>query len=171
GEIVFPIKLSDEEIILNDKKYNLNWLQKQMNGKFLIQSKIKQHEKINQFYAHSVNTIRLLTINNNGIVKALSAFMKFSINNSRQEYFIKNLNDSKVESHPNTFEKFQDFKIPFYNESCELAINLHESLYGIHSIGWDIAITPDGPLIIKGNDNWNVAMQQLFYKKEIKKRI
>src|SRR5699024_12718885 len=88
-----------------------------------------------------------------------------------RSYFFKNLKDGKVESHPNTFEKFQDFKIPFYNESCELAINLHESLYGIHSIGWDIAITPDGPLIIKGNDNWNVAMQQLFYKKEIKKRI
>gem|GEM_PF-5843645 len=47
----------------------------------MIQSKIKQHEKINQFYPHSVNTIRLLTINNNGNVKALSAIMKFGINN------------------------------------------------------------------------------------------
>src|SRR5699024_10905896 len=79
-------------------------------------------------------------------------------------YFFKNLKDGKVESHPNTFEKFQDFKIPFYNESCELAINLHESLYGIHSIGWDIAITPDGPLIIKGNYNLYDPLQQLFYK-------
>jgi hypothetical protein len=28
-------------------------------------------------------------------------------------------------------------------------------LYGIHSIGWDIAITDNGPIFIEGNDDWD----------------
>ena len=31
-------------------------------------------------------------------------------------------------------------------------MRMREALPGIHSIGWDVAISPDGPIIIEGND-------------------
>lgn len=37
----------------------------------------------------------------------------------------------------------------------------HKSLYGIHSIGWDVAITDQGPVLIEGNDNWEISIIQI----------
>ena len=30
-------------------------------------------------------------------------------------------------------------------------------LKDIHSIGWDIAFTENGPIFIEGNDNWEIT--------------
>lgn len=47
-----------------------------------------------------------------------------------------------------------------YREACELACNAHRCIYGVRAIGWDIAISQDGPVIIEGNDNWEISLQQ-----------
>ena len=39
-------------------------------------------------------------------------------------------------------------------------MSFHEKLGDIHSIGWDIAITKDGPIFIEGNDNWELSLMQ-----------
>ena len=36
-------------------------------------------------------------------------------------------------------------------------------MYRSHSIGWDIAITKDGPMFIEGNDRWEVSMIQAVH--------
>ena len=49
---------------------------------------------------------------------------------------------------------------------CSTLINvkkLHGELYGIVTIGWDIAITENGPLVLEGNDNWDFRMFQAYY--------
>ena len=35
--------------------------------------------------------------------------------------------------------------------------------YGVHSIGWDVCLTTDGPLIIEGNDNWDTIDAQFYH--------
>lgn len=50
--------------------------------------------------------------------------------------------------------------MPYWKESLELANCFHEKLSDIHSIGWDIAITKDGPVFIEGNDNWEISLMQ-----------
>jgi hypothetical protein len=47
---------------------------------------------------------------------------------------------------------------------------LHSFFYGIHSIGWDIAITEDGPVFIEGNDNWEIPTFQA-YDRSFKKKF
>jgi hypothetical protein len=34
-------------------------------------------------------------------------------------------------------------------------VRLHRELRGVHSIGWDLAITPAGACIIEGSDRWS----------------
>jgi glutathione synthase/RimK-type ligase-like ATP-grasp enzyme len=41
--------------------------------------------------------------------------------------------------------------------SRHLAEKLHEKLSSIRVIGWDIAITSDGPVFIEGNDNAEIS--------------
>lgn len=40
-------------------------------------------------------------------------------------------------------------------------MRFHTFLPSIHSIGWDIAITKDGPCFVEGNDNWEVSLVQI----------
>lgn len=42
----------------------------------------------------------------------------------------------------------------------EAACKAHESFYNIGAIGWDVAITPDGPCFVEGNDNFEITLMQ-----------
>ena len=48
-------------------------------------------------------------------------------------------------------------------QAIDLVKKLHSQLYGIYSIGWDIAIGEKGPLVIEGNENWDFRMFQVYY--------
>ena len=65
--------------------------------------------------------------------------------------FIKPPYGTTVTQHPDNGLVFEGFEIPFFNEAVKMAKALHSKLYRIHSVGWDIAITPDGPVFIEGN--------------------
>ena len=56
---------------------------------------------------------------------------------------------------------FKDFEVPFFNETKEMIRKFHMQLKEVHSIGWDITITPEGPCIIEGNDNWEISALQV----------
>ena len=66
----------------------------------------------------------------------------------------------KSDHHPDSGVYFSGFKIPMYKEAVELVVKAHKALYGIHSIGWDVAFTIDGPILIEGNDNWAISLMQ-----------
>lgn len=188
GADVFPVTLREGKVYVEGAEKDLSWLQSRMNDQFIIQEKISQEKELNKMYAGAINTIRILTANNGGKVRIVSAIMRIGANGSStdnwasggvivkvnmengklEKYgYFKNVSKGKVTAHPDSGIPFEGFQIPFYKESCELVLDLHRYFYGIHSIGWDVAITPDGPTILEGNDNWDIAMQQKFYKKEI----
>ena len=62
--------------------------------------------------------------------------------------------------HPNSHIKFEGYEIPYYKESEKLAIELHKRLYRCHSVGWDIAITENGPCFIEANGLWEISLIQ-----------
>lgn len=57
-------------------------------------------------------------------------------------------------------KKFSEFRAPEYKQAVELTCRAHKTLYGIPSIGWDIAISDHGPVFIEGNDNWEISLNQ-----------
>ncbi len=82
----------------------------------------------------------------------------------REEGFYKPGYGGRVSRHPQTDVPFSGFEIPYFNDALELAKGLHGYLYGIHSVGWDIAITEAGPIIIEGNDDWDGAVPMALEK-------
>ena len=50
--------------------------------------------------------------------------------------------------------------IPGAHEAEELAVRLHRHLPELFSVGWDIALGEDGPVVIEGNDGWGLALTQ-----------
>lgn len=56
------------------------------------------------------------------------------------------------ERHPNTRARIAGRRLPLWDETRELAIRAHATAFPEKAyIGWDIAITPDGPVLVEGN--------------------
>jgi hypothetical protein len=59
-----------------------------------------------------------------------------------------------VTVHPDSGVPLEGYRIPYFREAVQVVTRMHERLHGIHSIGWDVGISPEGPIIIEGNDDW-----------------
>ena len=56
--------------------------------------------------------------------------------------------------HPVTKKKFSDCQIPYWNDILNITMEAQKIFYHSKSIGWDVAVTPEGPVIIEGNTVW-----------------
>lgn len=165
-------------------------------GGFLLQEKIlNQHSAISAIYEQSINTVRLVTVYNPhlNIVEVLSAVLRVGCNGCnvdnwaigglaigidmekctlRKYGFYKPTFGTKVTEHPDTHVVFEGREIPYLQEAIKQAKDFHYVLRGVHSIGWDIAITEGGPCFVEGNDNWEISLMQICnhgYTKEFKR--
>jgi hypothetical protein len=50
--------------------------------------------------------------------------------------------------------------LPEWRQVMELALAAHTAFPEFPSIGWDIAITPSGVVLIEANYNWDVVLAQ-----------
>ena len=53
--------------------------------------------------------------------------------------------------HPTTKEKIVGFKVPMFKEAIELVKEAAMIIPEIGYVGWDIAISTNGPVIVEGN--------------------
>ncbi len=188
GKGIFEVLVSDDVCIVNNKEVTRievgrMVLEDAQEGTYLVQEKVIQHPKLNEIYANSINTVRLVTIydKKNDAIIPLSAILRIGVNGNvvdnwavgglvigvnvengtLKEYgFYKHGYGTKVLSHPNTGMRFEGFEIPYWKEAVKKALALHRCLLPIMIIGWDIAITPQGPLFIEGNDNMEISLNQ-----------
>ncbi len=153
------------------------------NNRYLIQERIRQHPAIGALYDKAINTVRLLTVYDcrEDTVIPLSAVLRVGANGNvvdnwaagglavginletgelREWGFYKHGKGTKTRSHPNSGVPFLGVKIPFWEEVITKAKALHNHLLPMTVIGWDIAITPDRPVFIEGNDNMEVSINQ-----------
>jgi hypothetical protein len=63
--------------------------------------------------------------------------------------------------HPETGAAIRGTTLPFFHAAVELALRAHERLAGLPwSVGWDVAISADGPLLLEGNSHWGADLAQ-----------
>lgn len=154
-------------------------------GEFIVQETICNHESLATVYPKSLNTARLITVWNKQTDRPelFTQFMRIGANgNSVDNWAVggllfslsakgeigawgwfkdKKYGGTKVDRHPETSVRFEGLKVPDYDKALALALRAHECLPQVKSIGWDMAFTPDGPVIIEGNDNWEIAPSQI----------
>jgi len=73
--------------------------------------------------------------------------------------------------HPVTGVSIVGFQIPFWSEACQMARDAALFDTRNRSVGWDIAITENGPELIEGNHNWCKLLWQLPVKKGLKSEL
>ncbi|MGO1369371.1 sugar-transfer associated ATP-grasp domain-containing protein [Senegalia sp. (in: firmicutes)] len=181
ADCVFNLKIKDKQIHIDGVIGNIDQLKEKMVGNIFLQEKAIQHSKMNELYSNSLNTIRLVTIKENNKVSVFSSVLKIgAFNNTCDNWHLGGiiieidkesgkLNEEGiltpgkggyVKEHPDTNKTFKDFEVPYFVQAVNVAKELHQYMGNIHSIGWDIGITGDGPIFIEGNDNWGIPMHQ-----------
>lgn len=150
-------------------------------GSYIFQEKIVQSQEMDVLNPNAINTYRIVTINKDGKIYLLTFLLRvgtkktgnvdnwaaggLAIGINRDGYlkeygFYKPTYGTKVDTHPDTGVKFKEFYAPEYQQAIELACQAHRTLYGVCAIGWDIAISEHGPIIVEGNDNWEISLNQ-----------
>lgn len=64
-------------------------------------------------------------------------------------------------AHPDTGVVFEGYQLPMVQEAIALAKEAAKVLPQMRHVGWDVAITPDGPVIIEGNEYPGTDLCQL----------
>lgn len=156
-----------EKINLKDYKAEelYNYLIK--TERFLVEEIANQHEIINKIYPHSVNTVRIVTLNK----KVVAAFIRFGnlgnvVDNFNHNGMVTTINIDKgvveypaldkkeniYEKHPYTGEKIVGLKIPMWEKIKKLCVDACEVTPEVGYIGWDVCVGEKEPCLIEGND-------------------
>ena len=195
GAGIFKLKIEDGTFYRNNEKITVEELEALIhNADYIFQELVVQHQRMSELYSGSINTMRLVTVRSlkDNKIHLMPSILRIGANGS----FVDNTSQGgiavgfdletgrlnrygfhkpkfgfRVEQHPNSGIRLNEFIIPFIKEAEQKAIFFHSMLKDIHSVGWDIAIGPDGPIFIEGNDNWEINGPQVGnhgLKKEFK---
>ena len=139
----------------------------------VLEGWIEQHEVLNRLYPGAVHTVRLHTVHD-GSGKNIEVFgANLSVAYSGElanTHYLSTLNmqvdietgiivtnglqrdtNTLYEEIPSTHVKARGYQLPDWTEALELCRRAAAAVPEIGFIGWDIAFTPDGPVICEGN--------------------
>lgn len=154
---------------------------------FILEERIIQSKKMGELNKSSVNTVRCVTlVTDNGIIVD-HCFLKVGRNNSFLDngaagglligIELKNgkLNTDAInefgevfEKHPDSDIVFKGFQLPEWNSLMELSILLAKKCPSVRFVGWDLAHTDQGWVLVEGNGRSQVIGPQLIYEKGYK---
>lgn len=193
GNGIFALKIQNSKIYADGKLIDIDKLiEILLSANYLVQKRIYQHSIMNKLCDSTINSIRMQTVmTKDGVVVPFGAGLRIGRKGSSVDNwakggvfvgidmekgklmetgFLKPQYGASTKEHPDTHFVFKGFEIPYYKEAEQMAKELHKRLYRCHSVGWDIAITEDGPMFIEGNGLWEISLIQAAHgglKKQI----
>ncbi len=198
--ILKPLSLSFGEgvsIIDTPEENDIGNLFKKLliHAPFMIEELIVQADCMSKFHPPSVNTVRIITIltgkhhtehevhiffpfmrmgQNDMIVDNVSAGgIMASIDPETGILRTNGVDESNNEyvSHPNTGITIKGFKIPQWKEAVDLAKELACVVPTNRYIGWDLALTDNGWVMVEGNSSAQMGLHQFCDLKGMRKDL
>ncbi len=179
-------RVTKEELPLSGER--LESMYKSILGSaYLFQATIVQHPVMDRLNPSCINSVRMDTfVNKDGKSEILTAYVRMSINNSHVDNsssggcfvgidmekgelmknaytFITVSGGLTFTSHPLTGTVFQGFRVPYLEECRELVIKMANLVPSLRLIGWDVAISEDGPVLIEGNSGYDITSHDMIY--------
>ena len=141
-----------------------------IKNRIFLEELVKQHPDMNKLCKKSVNTMRIMTFNDHGKSRIIWMGLRVgnginSIDNFHAKGMAVNIdintgklvgnaidkNLNEYEEHPFTHVKFDGFQIPCFEEAKKMVLEASLRSDKILVVGWDVAISDRGPVIIEGN--------------------
>ena len=152
---------------IKDKK---EYFENAIKNRIFLEELVKQHPEMNKLCNKSVNTMRIMTFNDHGKSRIIWMGLRVgnginAIDNFHAKGMAVNIdvNTGKLvgnaidkdlneyEEHPFTHVKFDGFQIPCFEDAKNMVLKASLESDKILVVGWDVAISEDGPVIIEGN--------------------
>ena len=168
--IVKPIDLScgkGVDKIKIPKDINKLYDKLRESKQILIEDVAEQHHVLNELYPHSVNTLRIVTLNK----KVVTAYLRIGnhgnvVDNFNHDGMVTAIDvdtgvinfpaiDKKTnvyEVHPETNVKIIGIKIPMWDKVKQLCIDACDVVPEVGYIAWDVCLGEKKPCLIEGND-------------------
>jgi len=67
----------------------------------------------------------------------------------------------EMETHPETGARFADVRLPYWPEVIDLVTRAARAFEMLPVLGWDVAITADGPLLMETNWMFSIALPEM----------
>ncbi len=150
---------------------------------FIFQSAVTQHSDMHRITGDAIGTLRVVTIRDEHGVRTLYSVWKIPSPEAMSDNFWQagsmiadvdratgkvvkckrgsGMDAEWIDAHPENGEALIGFQVPHWEATKALAAEGHELFPEFGVFGWDIAVTPDGPLIIECNSNPFHSLYQL----------
>ncbi|OGW55645.1 MAG: hypothetical protein A2Y81_01085 [Nitrospirae bacterium RBG_13_43_8] len=152
---------------------------------YIIQERIFNHPEISELFSEALCTIRVVTGRApSGPAEPLVSTFKMPTNNCINDNFAaggiavavekttgvlgkgitRDIAAERVSRHPDTGHTFSGFRIPYWHQIIQLCLRIHDAFPDFSFVGWDVAVTKDGPVLVEANPDWGVeGIQRAHY--------
>lgn len=157
----------------------------------LMEEYVIQHDDLMKIAPNGLNTVRIVTQLHNGEPEIIGAALKLTAYSNVDNLIAGNfahpveietgrvtgagvygdITRADVEVHPVTGINIMNFKVPHWNKCIETVKQGALLVPKVKSIGWDVAVTNTGALLIEGNNDWSNILWQLPARKGLKKDL
>lgn len=185
---VFPINRKGGFWEFNGTKINAIELRKKYGKKgFFLERQLGQESVLKSYNPDTVNTIRILTLNDGEYIKIVSAAVRFG----RKGAFVDNMHAggmavsvdvstgkmglyagrrfdaTKYYEHPDSHLKFDGKDVPQWKEIVALVHQTLTVFPQYRSVGFDIVTTENGPVVLEINTGSGMDLAQVGKKRGI----
>lgn len=141
------------------------------DGVGVVEEVLKQHPDLDRLNPYSINTLRVVTIRNDAGGHILYAhlrvgnggrpvdnlhsggmFAPIDIDTGVIQYPAYDKDRKTYEKHPMTGVAIQGLQIPLWEQAKEMCLRASEVVPQMRYVGWDVAVTPEGPVLVEGNN-------------------
>lgn len=153
---------------INDEESKIVYSSLLFKKQLLVEQCIKQHPDMNKLYNKSVNTLRMFTfykdgqayflqailkVGNGGVVDNFSSGGMYTYVDDEGTVYAEAIDqmDNKYYKHPISNETIVGFKVPMFKEAVSMVKEAAKVVPEMGYIGWDVAISEDGPVLVEGN--------------------
>ena len=179
GHGVSKIVLKDNDI---DKIYD----ELRNNGQYLVEEAITQSDELNEINPNVVNSFRIITImDRDGKVHLVNNALRINQDETdvigcTNDLYCSFGEDGKInsnviddygevyEEHPLTKKKFSIVKIKDVKKAFDMCLDAHKKIPQVRYIGWDIAFSKNGPVMVEGNEYPGYGLVQHYKLKDSK---
>lgn len=146
-----------------------------------VEELVHQHPDMNVLCPTSVNTIRCMTFNDHGNPRVIWLGMRIGngvnpVDNFHAQGMGTDIDlatgrlvgtaidkdNKRYTHHPATGVQFDGFQIPCFQEAIDMVLQAAKEENHILVIGWDIALSVNGPLIIEANRRPGMDLMQVL---------
>ncbi len=166
---------------------------------WLIQPRLANHAALQPLMSpHGLGTIRVNTCQTSGEPRILYALLKMTVGSNVADNFHGGSTGNliaaidldsgwlapargsartdwpvirRVDRHPDTGAPIAGAVVPLWRDVVDVVLRAQRSLPALRSAGWDIAVTPDGPVLLEVNLTYSTDILQVAYGRGLRAEL